>query len=91
MTKSQLIGIVAKRAHMPKRASEEAIEVLFEEISRALQKGEKVVLSGFGTFSLGKVKDKQVVPFGKAEKRLTIKGHKVVNFKAGKPLKKSVW
>lgn len=91
MTKSQLIGIVAKRAHMPKRASEEAIEVLLEEISRALQKGEKVVLSSFGTFSLGKVKDKQVVPFGKTEKRLTIKGHKVVNFKAGKPLKKKVW
>lgn len=91
MTKSQLISIVAKRAHMPKRASEEAIEVLLEEISRALQKGEKVVLSSFGTFSLGKVKDKQVVPFGKTEKRLTIKGHKVVNFKAGKPLKKKVW
>ncbi|MEP7167066.1 MAG: HU family DNA-binding protein [Candidatus Woesebacteria bacterium] len=91
MTKSQLIGIVAKRAHMPKRASEEAIEVLLEEISRALQKGEKVVLSSFGTFSLGKVKDKEVVPFGKTEKRLTIKGHKVVNFKAGKPLKKKVW
>ena len=91
MTQSQLIGIVAKRAHMPKRASEEAIVVFLEEITRALKKGEKVVLSGFGTFSLGKVKDKEVVPFGKSEKRLTIKGHKVINFKSGKPLKKMVW
>ncbi len=91
MTKKQLIGIVAKRAHMPKRAAEEAIEVMLEEVIRTLQKGGKVVLSGFGTFSLGKVKEKQVVPFGHEDKRLTVKGHKVVNFKPGKPLKKAVW
>ncbi len=91
MTKSQLVTVVAKKAHMPKKAAEDAIDVLFDEVTRALQKGEKVVLSGFGTFSLGKVKDKQVVPFGKPDKRLTIKGHKVVNFKAGKPLKRIVW
>lgn len=91
MTKTQLIDIVAKRGHMPKRAATEAVEVFLEEVTRTLQKGGKVVLSGFGTFSLGKVKDKQVVPFGNEQKRQTIKGHKVVNFKAGKPLKKAVW
>lgn len=76
---------------MPKRAASDAIEVMLEEIMRALGKGEKVVLSGFGTFSLGKVKDKEVVPFGNEQKRTVIKGHKVVNFKVGKPLKKIVW
>lgn len=91
MTKSQLIGIVAKKAHLTKRASEEAIESLFEEVTRSLSKGEKVVISGFGTFYVSKVKDKQVVPFGKEEKRQTVKGHKVVNFRVGKPLKKKVW
>ncbi len=91
MTKLQLVGIVSKRAHMPKRAAEDAVEVFLEEICRALQKGDKVVLSGFGTFTLGKVKDKDVVPFGKQSGRITIKGHKVVNFRPGKPLKKMVW
>lgn len=91
MTKSQLITIVAKKAHLTKRASEEAIEALFDEVIRSLKKGDKVVLSGFGTFYLGKVKDKQVVPFGKEERRQTIKGHRVVNFRVGKPLKKAVW
>ena len=91
MTKSQIIDIVSKRAHMPRKAASEGVEVFLEEVMRALNKGEKVVLSGFGTFSLGKVKDKQVVPFGKEEKRQVIKGHKVVNFKVGKPLKKLVW
>lgn len=91
MTKSQLINVVAKKAHLTKRASEEAIEALFDEINRSLKKGEKVVLSGFGTFYVSTVKDKQVVPFGNETKRQTIKGHKVVNFRVGKPLKRNVW
>lgn len=91
MTKSQLINIISKKAHLTKRASEEAVEAIFDEIIRSLRKGDKVVISGFGTFYLGKVKDKQVVPFGNEDKRQTIKGHKVVNFRVGKPLKKNVW
>ncbi len=91
MTKSQLIAIVAKKAHLTKRAATEAVEALFDEIIRALQKGEKVVISGFGTFYVSGVKDKEVVPFGNEKKRQIIKGHRVVNFRVGKPLKKKVW
>lgn len=91
MTKSQMIAIVAKKAHMSKRAAEEIIEVMLAEMVTSLTKGEKVVLSNFGTFYISKVKDKQVVPFGKEEKRQTIKAHKVVNFRPGKTLKKQVW
>ena len=46
MTKSQLIAIVAKKAHLTKKASEEAVETVFSEISRNLKKGDKIVLSG---------------------------------------------
>lgn len=91
MTKSQLISIVAKKTKMSKRAAEEVMEVLFAEMNKSLVKGEKVVLSNFGTFYISKVKDKQVVPFGKEDKRQTIKAHKVVNFRPGKSLKKEVW
>lgn len=91
MTKSQLITVVAKKANLTKRASEDAIEALFEEVTRALKKGEKVVISGFGTLYVTSVSDKQVVPFGDESKRQTIKGHRVVNFRVGKPLKKAVW
>ncbi len=91
MTKSQLINVVSKKAHLTKKASNEAVEVFLEELRKALKKGEKVVLSGFGTFYLSKVADKQVVPFGKEDKRQTIKGHNVINFRVGKPFKKMVW
>ena len=91
MTKSDLIKIIAKKAHLTKKASNDAIESVFEEITRALTKGNKVVLSGFGTFYISHVKDKEVVPFGNEKKRQTVKKHKVVNFRVGKPLKKAVW
>ncbi|MEX0895450.1 MAG: HU family DNA-binding protein [Patescibacteria group bacterium] len=91
MTKSQLIAVVAKKAHLTKKASSDAINALFDEVTRSLQKGEKVVISGFGTLYVSPVKDKQVVPFGNETKRQTIRGHRVVNLKVGKPLKKAVW
>ena len=91
MTKRDFIDIVAKKGHLTKKASAEAIEVFLDEVSRALKKGERVVLSGFGTFYISKVADKQIVPFGQEDQRTTIKSHRVVNFRAGKPLKKAVW
>lgn len=91
MTKAELIDIVAKRAHLTKKASAESVDVFFDELKRSLKKGEKVVISGFGTFYLSKVSDKEVVPFGKEEKRQTVRSHRVVNFRVGKPLKKLVW
>ena len=91
MTKSQLADVVAKKGHLTKRAASEAIDVFLEELKRSLSKGEKVVLSGFGTFYLSKVSDKEVVPFGKEGSRQTVKSHRVVNFRVGKPLKKKVW
>ena len=91
MTKSQLIDIVAKKGHLTKKAATESVDVFLDEIKRSLKKGEKVVLSGFGTLYLSKVRDKEVVPFGKEEKRQTVKSHRVVNFRVGKPLKKMVW
>ena len=91
MTKMQLVNIVAKQAHLPKKAAKQAIDAFLEEITRTLAKGDKVVLSGFGTFSVNPVNDKVVEPFGKKELRMTVKGHNVVNFKAGTPLRKKVW
>ncbi|MFZ5376457.1 MAG: HU family DNA-binding protein [Patescibacteria group bacterium] len=91
MTKSQIVNVIAKKAHLTKKASTEAVEALFEEVIRSLKKGDKVVLSGFGTFYVGKVRDKHVEPFGNKDKRQVVKGHRVINFRVGKPLKRAVW
>lgn len=90
MTKSDLITIVAKKANLTQKAAQEAVEAFLEETTRALSKGEKVLWSGFGTFDVRQVADKRVVPFGRVELTRVIKSHRVVNFKAGKPLKEAV-
>jgi DNA-binding protein HU-beta len=91
MTKSDLISVVAKKAHLTKKAANEAVETIFDEMVRNLKKGEKVVISGFGTFYVSKVKDKHVEPFGDKAKRQVVNAHKVINFRVGKPLKREVW
>ena len=90
MTKSDLIDIVAKKAHLTKKAANDAVESSLDEVMRSLKKGEKVVLSGFGTFYLGKVKDKQVVPFGRrksADHQRTPRGE----LPRWKTVQKTVW
>jgi DNA-binding protein HU-beta len=89
MTKSQIIEIVAKKAHLTKKAAAEAIDAFLDEIVRQITKGEKVVLSGFGTFRINKVKDKKGRNPQTGED-LIIKSDRVVRFVVGKTLKRLV-
>jgi DNA-binding protein HU-beta len=91
MTRSDLINTIAKKAHLTKKAAKQSVDALFEEMSRMLEKGDKVVISGFGTFYVNKVEDKEVVPFGHEDKRQVVSSHRVVNFHVGKPLRNRVW
>ncbi len=50
MTKNELVEKVAKKASLTKSASDDAVNATFNLISDALTRGEKVVISGFGTF-----------------------------------------
>ncbi len=50
MLKAGIIEKVAKEAHLTKKAAKEAVDATFHNITSALKKGDKVVLSGFGTF-----------------------------------------
>lgn len=89
MKKSDLLKIVTIKAHLTKKATSEAIEAIFGEIQKSLQKGEKVVISGFGTFKTTLVKDKLVRFPGKDEKKL-VKSHREARFSPGRELKKIV-
>ncbi len=89
MTKAEIIEIVAKKAHLTKKAARESIDAFLDETIRQINKGEKVVLSGFGTFKVTKVKDKKGRNPQTGED-LIIKGHRVVRFVVGKTLKRLV-
>ena len=89
MTKRELIDLVSRKGHLTKKAATECVEVLFNEIGRVLSKGEKVVLSGFGTFRVISMKGK-TVKIPKTEKMVTIKAHRSPRFTPGKKLKRQV-
>jgi len=89
MTKGDLIDQVARKAHLTKKAADEAVEVFLNEIGRILSKGEKVVLSGFGTFRVISMKGK-TVKIPRTEKLVTIKSHRSPRFTPGKKLKRQV-
>ncbi len=50
MTKNELIEKVAKKASLTKRAAQDAVNSTFNLVRDSLVRGEKVVISGFGTF-----------------------------------------
>ena len=89
MTKKKLIQIVAKKANLTKKISREAINTFLAEITKGLAKGEKVVLSGFGTFKVIKVKPKKgrIIATGK---EVNIPAHRSAKFVASKTLKRTV-
>lgn len=80
---------VARKAHLTKKAANEAVDVFLNEIGRVLAKGEKVVLSGFGTFRVIHMKGKTVKIPG-TEKKVDVKPHRSPRFTPGKRLKRQV-
>lgn len=89
MKKIDLISIVSNKAHLTKKASKESIETFLAEIEKALSKGEKVVLSGFGTFKSVLVKDKAVIN-PKTKLKQVVKSHRAGRFTPGRSLRKAV-
>lgn len=89
MTKRQLIEIVAKKTHLTKKLSREVVDVFLGEMSKNLVKGEKVIVSGFGTFKTVNVKPKKgrIIKTGE---EILIKAHRAVRFTVGKTLKRLV-
>ncbi len=53
MTKSELIERLADKArHVPSRDVELAIKEMLEQMAQTLQKGDRIEIRGFGSFSL---------------------------------------
>ena len=88
MTKDQLIDAVAKDCCSKKEATD-AVNAVLDNITNALAKGEDVVFTGFGKFSVSKRAARMGVNPRTGEK-IKIKATTVPKFKAGKALKEAV-
>lgn len=89
MTKADLVAQVAKKAELTARASKDAVGSVFSTISDALKRGEKVVITGFGTFMVRRrATRKGRNPQTGAE--IQIPATKTPGFTAGKTLKRLI-
>ena len=89
MTKADLVMQVAKKASLTSKASKEAVNVVFSTISDTMKRGEKVVITGFGTFVVRKrAARKGRNPQTGAE--IQIPATKTPGFTAGKTLKRAI-
>ncbi|MCX6730736.1 MAG: HU family DNA-binding protein [Candidatus Roizmanbacteria bacterium] len=89
MTKADLIAQVTKKAGLTAKASKDAVNAVFGSITDAMKRGEKVVVTGFGTFMVRKrAARKGRNPQTGAE--IQIPATKTPGFTAGKSLKRIV-
>jgi DNA-binding protein HU-beta len=89
MTKDQLIEAVAGKVGVSKKQGEEFMQALLDEITKALQKNDKVVLTGFGAFVISNRKARAGVN-PKTGAKIQIPAMKAPKFRAGKALKEAV-
>jgi DNA-binding protein HU-beta len=89
MTKGELIAIIAKEAKISKASAEKTINAFTNSVTKALKKGDKLALTGFGTFSVAKRRTR-VGRNPKTGKEITIPARRVAKFKAGNLLKSAV-
>jgi DNA-binding protein HU-beta len=89
MNKGELVESMANAASISKAAAERSLTALLDAVTKALSKGDKVTLVGFGTFSVSKRSARQ----GRNPQTgaaIKIPARKVARFKPGSKLADSV-
>lgn len=89
MSKQDLVDLVAKKASLTNKAARESVQAVLDAVRDALKRGEKVVVTGFGTFSVrSRAARKGRNPQTGAS--INIPARKTPGFTAGKALKKAI-
>ena len=89
MTKEELVAKAAQDAGVSKSEAAKVLKSILESVEKALAKGDKVSLVGFGTFSVSR----RAARTGRnpaTGKPIKIAAANVPKFKAGKKLKDAV-
>ena len=89
MNKTELITAVAESAGLTKKDTERVINAAIDAITASLVQGEKVQISGFGTFEI-KDREARVGRNPHTKEAVEIPATRVPSFKASKVLKDCV-
>jgi DNA-binding protein HU-beta len=89
VSKTHLVEAVAEKQGLKKKDVKAVVDNLFEQITDHLKRGDKVQITGFGTFEVRERQARSGVKPRTGEK-IQIPASKSPAFKAGKSLKDSV-
>ena len=89
MTKDDLAEAIVKKIGCSKKDAVETLNVVLDEITKTLSKGDQITLTGFGSFKVSKRAAREGRN-PKTGEKIKIKAMKVPKFKAGKSLKDAV-
>src|SRR4051794_38631597 len=89
MQKTDFIARVAEQTGVSKKTTRQVIEAAIDVISRSLANGEKVVLTGFGTFEMRERRERRGVN-PQTRQPMTIAASKTPGFSASNNLKEAV-
>lgn len=89
MNKSELVEAVASATNSSKSQAQAAVDAVIDAITDAPKKGEKVSLTGFGTFEV-RNRAARTARNPQTGETIQVKASKAPAFKAGKALKDAV-
>lgn len=89
MTREEIIAQMASDARITKVAAKAALDSLISSVTKALKKGGRVSLVGFGTYTVSK-RNARVGRNPQTGAAINIAARKVARFKAGKSLSAAV-
>ena len=89
MNKTELVDAIVNDAKVTKKEAEAVVNAFTANVTKALKKGDKVTLIGFGTFEVGK-RSARTGRNPQTGETIKIKAAKTPKFKAGKALKDDV-
>ncbi len=89
MNKSELVEAIAQGSGVTKADANRVLDMFMSTVTDVLKAGDQVVLTGFGSFSIGNRPERK----GRDPRtgvEIQIKASRVAKFKAGKLLKEAV-
>jgi integration host factor subunit alpha len=86
MTKADLVDLIYERVHSSKKEACEVVEQIFSIIRESLRQGDKVKISGFGTFAVNS-KNARRGRNPQTGAPITIDSRRVLSFKPSQVLK----
>ncbi len=89
MNKAELINAMAEESGLTKADSKRALDAFIQAVTKALEKGDKVSLVGFGSFSVAQRNERRGINPA-TKKPIVIPAKKVARFKPGSELANAV-